>query len=566
MNKLRSLKQLGKWYWHLTYPYWFSSEKIKAFGILLAIVVLILIDTSLTGINSKLGGDYMTAFSNKNIDRFYHLLLITTCSSLLWFGVLIVKGVFLSKLGLYWRQWLTEFFLDKYFTNNNFYKINNDPHIDNPDQRISEDVQTFVELNHLVISLIETTLQGFLFISILASIDASLVFFAFLTAIIKTMIVFVLGRVLTNLNFKKLKTHGNFRYSLIQIRNHSESIALYGGQSRELKTISQRFKDVINILHQMIVPDSSLSAFSAFVGMAFGIIPVLILAPRFFASEIPFGDISRSTSAFYSVVSSFTWIANHFERLSLFAVILKRLGTLQELLDRSKIIDANQETDTIELVEGNCFDLNNVTLQTPDNSRTLIKNLSITIPHGEGLLIMGASGKGKSALTKAIAGLWTNGAGHIIRPNLKEIMFLPQQPYLGCGSLRELLLYPHDNHQLTTKDLQNILILANLGNLAETVGGLDTELNWANILSLGEQQRLAFARLFLSQPRYAVLDESTSALDVENEKYLYEVLQNFNTTYISVGHRPTLIPYHQNILKIVDNAEWNFYPFEHNEI
>jgi vitamin B12/bleomycin/antimicrobial peptide transport system ATP-binding/permease protein len=211
---------------------------------------------------------------------------------------------------------------------------------------------------------------------------------------------------------------------------------------------------------------------------------------------------------------------------------------------------------TINLVEENCFSLSNVTLKTPDNQRTLIKNLSVTVADGEGLLIMGASGKGKSALIKAIAGLWTAGAGRIVRPQLEETLFLPQRPYLTLGSLRDQLLYPYNSHQVTEKELQAILILVNLENLAETVGGLDVELNWADILSLGEQQKLAFARLFLSQPRYAVLDESTSALDVENEKYLYQLLQNANTTYISVGHRSTLIPYHQNLLTLIDNADW----------
>jgi vitamin B12/bleomycin/antimicrobial peptide transport system ATP-binding/permease protein len=502
----------------------------------------------------------MTALSNKNIDDFYRLLLITTATSFLWFGLLILKGLLLTKLGLYWRRWLTEYFLNKYFTRNNFYQINNDPNIDNPDQRISEDVHTFIDKNALIISLIETTLSGFIFISILAAIDLNLVFSAFIVAIIKTAIAFTIGRILTPLNFENLRSQADFRYNLIQARNHSESIALYGGQARELITISQRFRDAIDILHRMVIPSTSLSAFNLFAYTAVGMVPILILAPKFFASAIQFGDISRATSAFFNVISSFTWIANNFEQLSLFAVILKRLGILQESFDQSKKIDITQQNNKIEIVEGNCFDLSNVTLQTPDNSRNLIEDLSITVSTYERLLIMGASGKGKSALVKAIAGLWTAGTGRIIRPQLSEILFLPQRPYIGLGSLRDRLTYPHNDLHLTDKELQASLVLANLEDLVERVGGWDLELNWTDILSLGEQQRLAFARLFLSQPRYAILDESTSALDIENEKYLYQLLQKSNTTYISVGHRPTLIPYHQNILTILDNSSWKYLP------
>jgi vitamin B12/bleomycin/antimicrobial peptide transport system ATP-binding/permease protein len=364
------------------------------------------------------------------------------------------------------------------------------------------------------------------------------------------------GRVLTPLNFKNLQKKADFRYSLVRIRNHSESIALYGSQAQELTTVSRRFRTVMEVLHRMVIPNSTLSAFSSFIYIIVSVIPILILAPKFFAGNISIGDITRSGTAFYSVVSSFTWIASNFGQLSLLAVILKRLGTLQELLPLSKINKVAQKTRTINLVEGNCFALSNVTLQTPDNTRTLIKNLSVTVPDNEGLLVMGASGKGKSALVKAIAGLWTAGTGRIVRPKLEDILFLPQQPYLTLGSLRDQLLYPHNSRRATTEELQAILVLANLENLAETVGGLDVELNWSDILSLGEQQRLAFARLFLSQPRYAVLDESTSALDVENEEYLYKIMQSSNTTYISVGHRPTLVPYHQNILKLIDNVGW----------
>ncbi|MEN9521251.1 MAG: hypothetical protein RLZZ381_3839, partial [Cyanobacteriota bacterium] len=219
----------------------------------------------------------------------------------------------------------------------------------------------------------------------------------------------------------------------------------------------------------------------------------------------------------------------------------------------------SHQSNTISLdslEQKNRFDLVGVTLQTPDGKRTLIEDLSVTVPRESSLLITGDSGIGKSSLVKAIAGLWNTGTGCIVRPKLEEIFFLPQRPYFVIGSLREQMLYPQSNEYTTTKELQQILIKANFENLIERVGGLDVELDWYNILSLGEQQKLAFARLLLSKKKYAVLDESTSALDIESEKHLYQLLQDSDLTYISVGHRQTLIPYHQSVLKLVRNAEW----------
>jgi putative ATP-binding cassette transporter len=197
-----------------------------------------------------------------------------------------------------------------------------------------------------------------------------------------------------------------------------------------------------------------------------------------------------------------------------------------------------------------------VTLQTPNYEQTIVENLSFSVQPGAGLLIVGPSGRGKSSLLRSIAGLWNAGTGRLVRPPLAEVLFLPQRPYIILGTLREQLLYPSTNRQITDTELTEILHQVNLENLLDRVEGFDTEVPWENILSLGEQQRLAFARLLVTHPRFTILDEATSALDLNNESHLYQKLQDTHTTFISVGHRESLFNYHQWVLELAPDSSW----------
>jgi putative ATP-binding cassette transporter len=207
--------------------------------------------------------------------------------------------------------------------------------------------------------------------------------------------------------------------------------------------------------------------------------------------------------------------------------------------------------------------LERVTLQTPNHERILVRDLSFSIKPGEGLMIVGESGCGKSSLLRAISGLWYSGSGRIIRPKPEDILFLPQQPYMLLGTLRSQLLYPNKDMPIPDVELLRLLERVNLSDLAERCNGLDAEMDWEKVLSIGEQQRLAFARVLLTKPRYAMLDEATSALDIANEERLYQQLAATNTTLVSIGHRSTILKYHKQVLELAGDGAWELHSAEH---
>jgi putative ATP-binding cassette transporter len=553
---MNRFKQYVKQFWLLVKPYFFSENKWKARGILLLVILFTLGINVFNVFQSFIMRDLMNAATEKKLPEFYNSGLMLLVAFAIFTPVITFFIYTQSVLQLHWRKWLTNRFLDQYFSNNSFYKIKLDDKIDNPDQRIGEDINAFIRQNIDISGLLlNHSVTIISFIGVLYSIDQSLAVVVMILAFVRTAVILVIGKRLALLKYRQLQREADLRYSLVHVRDNSESIAFYRGENQELATVKHRFGEALDNYKSTIDLQRNLMFFTQGTQMIFTNLPIFFLAPRYFAGQLDFGQITQASGAFVSILTALGFIVDSFDLLSNFTAEIKRLGTFESVLSSSNKAP-KLSLPTIDTVEQQYLALQSVTLETPNYERILIKDLSLKVPQGETVLVVGPSGAGKSSLMRVLAGLWNAGTGCIFRPKREEMMFLPQRPYMLLGNLRSQLLYPNNSSAVTDELLQKVLEQVNLAHLAERVGGFDVELAWTDILSLGEQQRLAFARLLLSKPRYAILDESTSALDVENEKLLYQLLKKTGTTFISVGHRPTLVAYHKQVLKLDGHGDW----------
>ncbi|KAL7142910.1 hypothetical protein ABFS83_08G156000 [Erythranthe nasuta] len=647
-RKVPDVKTLVSRFWKVAAPYWFSDDKVEARWRLATVFALTLGTTGISVGFNFLGRDFYNALANKDQEQFTKQLMYYLASFAGGIPVFVLRDYAKDTLSLRWRSWMTSYYMDRYLKNRTFYKIQSQSIIDNPDQRIVDDLSAFTG-TALAFSLtfFNATVDLISFSNILYGIYPPLFLILLDYSLGGTAISVFLGRGLVTLNFLQEKKEADFRYGLVRVRENAESIAFYNGEENEMQLLVQRFRSAFDNLSKLLISSRNLEFFTSGYRYLIQILPAAVVAPMFFAGKIEFGVINQSVSAFNHILGDFSLIVYQFQAISAFSAVIDRLGEFDDLLTSS---ENRTDTDAMEEIVRNVCDINSssasngsvavnrgskllmiehLTLMTPSKA-TLIRDLSLEISEKEHLLITGPSGSGKTSLLRAVAGLWSFGKGTVrfhgtnavdtssslsadaasseatvVKEgnhgydkyndrNSRAAFFLPQKPYMVLGTLRQQLLYPtwsvdpaptpdgdSSTDSLpflmrtkdmdayppkpTAKDLIKVLEDVRLGNILSRFD-LDSTYEWSSVLSIGEQQRLAFARLLLSKPNLVLLDESTSALDEANEAHLYQLIEAAGITFISIAHRTTLYKYHKNALHITpleptnELPNWRFEP------
>jgi vitamin B12/bleomycin/antimicrobial peptide transport system ATP-binding/permease protein len=543
--------------WRIAKPYWVSDQKRKARALLAVTVVMILLLVSFSAIFSYINRDVVNALQKYDAKRFHYLLMLF----FIWIGFVMVVYPFvpylIGRLKILWRQWLTEWFVAEGFGNHAFYQMNLNGRIDNPDQRIQQDINSFATST---LSYLNTTIGSLVmagaFFGILWTISHWLALALIAYSVVGTYLAITVGRRLVLINFNQERYEADFRFGLVHVRDNAESIAMYGGEAQEHGELSRRFRWVVSNFKTLLQWQLYLGFVQTAYENSVDLVPWLVLAGAYFSHRIQMGQIFQAATAFAAVKGTLALVIRDFQDLTSYATVVHRLATYLEECERARQAEASPG---IEISEAPRIALENLSLATPDGHTELVEKLSLEVGGGERLLISGPSGVGKTSLTRAIAGIWSTGTGRIVRPPLEDLMFLPQRPYMILGSLRAQLCYPRAT-DASDEDLLRALAEVNLADLPGRVGGLDAERNWAEVLSQGEQQRLAFARLLLNRPRFAFLDEATSALDPANEALLYRRLLERPMVVVSVGHRTSLAQYHERNLDLAPGGRWEIRP------
>ncbi|KVP41971.1 ABC transporter ATP-binding protein [Burkholderia ubonensis] len=555
--------------WSLIKPYWVSSEWKVAWGLLVTIVV---INLCVVWINVKLNqwnAQFYNALQAKNVHDFPGLLMQF---SALAFGfiILAVYGRYLRQmLGFRWRQWLTNRFLNEWLGDRAFYRIERDRLADNPDQRITDDLQSFATTTlSLSLDLLSTIVTLVSFITILWSLAGALTFTlgatpiaipgymvwaAALYAVVGSLIIQKVGHPLVSINYQQQRVEADFRFGLIRVRENAEQIAFYDGEDTENGNARNLFMRIRDNWWRVMKYTKRLTFVLSFYGQIAIIFPLVVAAPRYFAGAFSFGVLMQISSAFNTVSDSFSWFINSYSTLVEWRATVNRLREFKRVMRASHLkesVSPATEHGGINLhyVDSERLSTSSLKLALP-NGNALADIGSVTIEPGSRWLVIGKSGSGKSTFMRALAGLWPFGDGAIDAPVSARMMFVPQTSYLPIGTLKAALTYPATADTYSDDACRDALRAC---RLEEYVDRLDETAHWTRVLSPGEQQRLAGARVLLHKPDFLFLDEATSALDADNEARLYHLFNERlpQAAIVSIAHRESLAAYHGGTINV----------------
>ncbi len=495
---------------------------------------------------------------------------------------IVVDTYLTQRFIIRWRMWLTDRLSGDWLTGYAYYRGRfTEPAIDNPDQRIQQDIDifttgvgigpnipTYFTKNILLFGAVDALVSVASFTTIMWKLSGPLTLFGYQLhralfwivvayVLIATVVAFWIGRPLIRLSFRNEQTNAAFRYALVRLRDAAEAIGFYRGEDAERRQLSTRFSAIISNYRRYVRRTLGLVGWNSSVSQGIVPLPLVVQAPRLFAGAIKLGDVQQSATAFGKIEIGLSFFRNSYSQFASFNAAIIRLHGLVEANERARRLPSLRtepsRDDAVELAQ--------VEVRTPAGEQ-LIDPLDLQLQAGESMLITGSSGTGKTTLLRSLAELWPAASGVWSRPGGRnETMFISQLPYLPLGDLRAVVSYPAAAGDLADDQLHEVLTDVFLPHLCDR---LDESPDWAKVLSAGEQQRIAFARVLLTRPKAVFLDEATSALDEGLQFAIYQLLRARlpSTIVVSVGHRGSLEQHHQSYLQLVGEGGWRVGRFE----
>jgi putative ATP-binding cassette transporter len=545
-----------------------SDQGGKAKWMAATLLAFLLGVSGLNVVNSYVGRNFMTAIAERNQSAFVGQALLYVLVFAASTAVAVLYRFTEERLGVLWREWLTRHLVTAYMSDRTYYRINDrlsqNGEIANPDQRIADDIRTYtVQTLSLVLMALNSLITILAFSGVMWTISPMLFFVTVTYSFAGSYLAFKLGKPLVGLNYNQFDREANFRSTLLHVRQNAEAIALSRREGRITHQLLRRVDEMVGNFRRIISVNRNLGFFTTGYNYMIQIIPALVVAPLYIKGQVEFGVITQSAMAFAHLVGAFSLVVNQFQSISSYAAVAARLERLQQAVDLSK----SPEATAIEVSEdAEYIGFDDLTLRAPDDGRVLVNKLSIKVHHGMRLLVSGPNETAKLALFRATAGIWDAGEGQVIRPNLDYVRFLPERPYLYPGSLRELLLRSGEEHAVSDADITATLKSLNLEAVMQRAGGLDEEQDWASILSLGEEQLLAFTRLLLAKPRFAFLDRVCTALSPEQVDQIHRMLIANGISYVSMEEEGTLFEHYDFVLELEDQGHWHMKKIEDGQI
>ena len=556
------LKLLTQAVWSLTKSYWQSEERWSASAFLALIIGLNLGLVYVTVLQNQANGSLFTALQRHDGSGFFRAFGVVVLLIMLYFTVAAFRVFLDQTFQLRWRRWLTDQYIERWLADRTFYRMRFSERVDNPDQRISEDVRLFIErtmdlglglLNSLATLVSFAALLWILSGSItlpLGSFEITIPGYMFWAAVLYSafgsVIAHWIGRPLIGLYNRRQAVEADFRFNLLRLREEAEAIALYGGEAQERFNAMGRFQKIYETIKRIILRSNQFLIFQLFFSQFVNLFALLIASPGYFSGAIELGALMQIANAFQRVNEALSWFVGSYTNFAEWRATVDRLIEFDSEMQNE--VEAGASSRHIEIAPQDTIELQNVGVVRPDGT-ALLAPVTLRFMPGEAVMVTGSSGTGKTTLFRILAGLWPFTTGRVRLPERAKTLFLPQRPYMPIATLRGALWFPARPPSDREGEVRAALELVGLSWLDTR---LDEHAHWMQILSPGEQQRAAIVRALLIKPDWLFLDEATSALDEDQEAELYRNLAAAlpGTTIVSIAHRHSLVAYHSRILTV----------------